>query len=219
MSDQASGPAPRVSRQRRQRLREATKAEEIIPAAEAAPKARAVVERPPVRTDIRDDIRLDPRASASERAREIMEHGGLDNVEGTDKYYIEKSIIPDGWTYEWKTRTVYGLENPSYQVALQRTGWREVPASRHPEMMPKGWTGNVIELDGQVLMERPAVITEMIANADKKRARDQVRVKEQQLSSAPSKDQMPRAQDPGGDQRTAPKINRAYEPMQVPADK
>lgn len=182
---------------------------------EAAPAAeRAPVERPPLRSPLRD---ASPRAAAEARAAEIMEHlGGVE--EGSDEFYIDPKVIPDGWTYEFKRYTVYGQTDPSYQVALQRMGWEAVPARRHPEMMPADWGGGTIERKGQVLMERPKSITDMIQKRDLKRARDQVRFKEEQLSSAPAKDHMPRSGDPGGDARTKPNITKSYEPMPVPAD-
>ena len=170
--------------------------------------------RPEIRHEMRDD---DPRAAAAARAQEILAHlGTLDD--GIDEYRIDPSIVPPGWSYEWKMRSVLGAENPSYQVALARTGWQPVPRSRHPEMMPQDWPGDTIERKGQVLMERPQVITDMQRQTDKSRARDQVRVKEQQLSNAPQ-GQMPRSGDAEGDARTRPNIKRAYEPMPIPADK
>ena len=54
-----------------------------------------------------------------------------------DEFYIDPSDIPDGWSYEWKRRTVLGAEDPAYQVALARSGCEPVPTSRHPSYMPR----------------------------------------------------------------------------------
>lgn len=184
----------------------------------AAPPQETRTERPPLRTDPRGDVREEsPRTAADIRAKEILEHlGSLD--QGTDDFYVDPKTIPDGWTYEWKRNTVYGQADPAYEVALSRTGWEPVPSSRHPEMMPQDWTGNVITRKGQILMERPKSITDLVVSRDKRVAREQVQVKEAQLSSAP-KDQLPRASDAGGDARTKPSISKSYEPMPIPADK
>jgi hypothetical protein len=128
--------------------------------------------------------------------------------EGTDKFSAPKP--PDGWTYEWKRRTVMGWEDPSYMSNMTRMGWEPVQASRHPEMMPKGYSGS-IERDGQVLMERPQEITDEIKSRELIKARQQVQIKAGQL-------------DPKGkggiisrdDAQIAPKISKSYEAMPVP---
>jgi hypothetical protein len=125
----------------------------------------------------------DPRARAARRALELREHGSLE--EGTDKFYIDPRVIPDGWSYEWRTLTVLGKEDPSYAVNLARKGWEAVPRARHPEMMPENYPGNTIVRDGQMLMERPKEITDEAKAKDYRNAREQVRAKETQLGAAP----------------------------------
>jgi hypothetical protein len=167
-------------------------------------------ERPAMRPAMRED---DPRSAASKRAAEILGHlGDLD--EGTDEFYFPTAQIPDGWSYEWKRRAVYGAEDPAYQVALARTGWEPVPATRHPEMMPAGWKGNTIERKGMVLMQRPKEITDRVEDMNNRRARNQVRAKEQQLAASP----------PGtmerefSDARSRPQIKKSFEAMPIPKD-
>jgi hypothetical protein len=70
-------------------------------------------------------------------------------------------------------------------VNLRENHWTPVPADRHPEMMPVGHQGPVAK-DGMILMERPAYLTEDARQEDLEIARDQVRVKEQQLGHTPS---------------------------------
>lgn len=218
MNDTPIAP-PKVTRRRK--APEAAEKAPAAPLAEAKPEAAAPAappaasERPPVRAEMRPS---NPRAEAEERARQILEHGGLGDMDGTDEYYIPKGEVPDGWTYEWKRNTVYGMADPAYDVQLAKNGWTPVPAARHPDMMPAGWSGNTITRKGQILMERPQVITDMVEAANRRRAQDQVRVKVQQLQNAPSKDQLPRAADVGGDRRTAPVVSKGYEPMIVPSD-
>lgn len=127
----------------------------------------------------------DPRSRAAARAAQLREHLGEGLGEGIDEFYIDPAIIPDGWSYEWKRETVLGQPDPSYQVALASRGWEPVPANRHPQLVPPGWTGKHIPRKGCLLMERPKEITEEVRAQDNRRAREQVRQKEVQLGAAP----------------------------------
>ena len=164
----------------------------------------------PMRPDMREE---DPRAAAEARAAQILEHiGAMD--EGTDEFYFDPSLIPAGWTYEWKRHTTLGQEDPAYQVQLSRTGWQSVPVSRHPEMMPAGWTGPILR-KGNMLMERPAAITDMVKERDKRRAGDQVRVKEAQIASSAVAN-MPSGFEATNKGNPLGKIRSTVEPMAIP---
>jgi len=166
--------------------------------------------RPDMRPELRDD---DPRTAAKRRAAVILGHlGSMD--EGIDEFYFSPDQIPDGWTYEWKRRTIMGQEDPAYQVALARTGWEAVPSRRHPEMMPAGWKGETIERKGMVLMQRPREITERIEELDLRKARNQIKAKEQQLNAAPPGTM----QSEYTNAKTKPKISKSYEAMPIPSD-
>lgn len=153
-----------------------------------------------------------PRERAARRAAELKSHRNGDLDDGTDEFFVEPGIIPDGWTYEWKTRTILGMEDPAHQVKLARDGWEPVPLSRHPEMMPAGYRGgNEITRKGMVLMERPAEITEEMRALELRRARLQVRSKEEQLS----------ASKPGTFERSNKgddlvKVKKSFEAMPIP---
>lgn len=157
----------------------------------------------------------DPRVRAARRAEELMQHVG-DLDEGEDKFYINPAMIPDGWDYEWKRDTVYGKKDPSYEVQTARKGWEFVPADRHRPMMPEGWTGDFIERDGMVLMERPLIITQRARDIEYAKARGQVRAKEQQLTGAPAGDASPFDRTNKGSPLV--KIGRSYEPMPIPKE-
>lgn len=155
----------------------------------------------------------DPRARAAARAAELREHrGSMDD--GTDKFYIDPRIIPDGWSYEWKTLTVLNQPNPSYQVQLARAGWEPVPRYRHPEMMPDNYPGETIEREGQILMERPKEITDEAKARELRNARAQVRQKEAQLNGQPAGPTSPFSADNKGTPMV--KIGKSYEPMPIP---
>ena len=99
-----------------------------------------------------------------------------------DKFWAPRP--PDHYDYQWKRRTIYNQEDPSYQVELARNGWEPVPLNRHPDMMPKGWPGNVIEIEGLVLMERPLVLTIEARQREGRSAREAVATKEAQLGAS-----------------------------------
>lgn len=158
--------------------------------------------RPAVRED-------DPRARAKKRAEELRAHLG-DIDEGTDDFYVDAESIPDGWTYEWKRHTVYGQEDPAYQVQLAREGWAPVPASRHPAMMPAGFKEAVILRKGCILMECPTEIVMERRSIELRKARDQVRHKEAQIAGTPE-GTMTRDHA-----RVKPSIKKGYEPIPIP---
>ena len=161
--------------------------------------------RQPMRAEMREP---DPRSAAAKRAQEILENIGQAD-EGQDDFRTPKA--PDGWTYEWKRNTLFNQEDPAYMTSLLRTGWEAVPAKRHPEMMPIGAMKS-IERKGMILMERPAEVTRKFEEADRRRARLQMRAKEEQLGSAPQ------GQFGRDHAQAAPKINKSYEPLPVPKD-
>lgn len=165
-------------------------------------------DRPPLRDALRDE---DPRAALARRVAEIESVIGDADFDSADEFAIDKRTIPDGWDYEWKTFRVLGQEDHTGLNQLKKTGWEFVPASRHPNLMPKG-NHEVIERKGMVLMERPAVITERFREKDRRNARNSIQIREQQLSSAPD------GQFDRNHSQVKPKINRGYEPMPVPKD-
>ena len=147
---------------------------------------------------------------AARRAAELRGHLGEEITDVTDEFAIPESEIPDGWTYEWKRHTVYGAEDPSYEIALKRAGWSPVPVSRHPHMMQKGYTGETILRKGMILYECPTEIVQDRKAAEYRKARDQVRYKEAQLAGTPE-GTMTRDHA-----RVKPSIKKGYEPIPIP---
>jgi len=166
-----------------------------------------VTERTEMRPQMRDD---DPRSRAAQRAQELRGHLG-DMDEGTDRFYVDPNSIPDGWTYNWKRFSSFELQDSANMIRVKREGWEAVPASRHPEMMPQGEPDNgMIMRDGLVLMECPTEIVRERQAIDLKRARDQVRYKEQQLSGTPE-GTMTRDHA-----KVRPQIKKSYSAIPVP---
>jgi hypothetical protein len=79
-------------------------------------------------------------------------------------------------------------------------------------MMPMGNKSLYIERKGQILMERPAEITQEVRANELRKARAQVRHKEQQLNSA-EQGQFGRSKSDG---TSLVKINKSYESMPIP---
>lgn len=157
----------------------------------------------------------DSRTRAARRAAELREHLG-DMDDGEDEFYIDLKCIPDGWSYEWKREEVLGQKNSAYDVSLRRKGWEEVPASRHPDMMPNDYVDGPIRRKGMILMERPLEITTEAREIEARKARAQVRQKEVQLNGSPAGQNSPFDNTNKG----SPLVNirKSYEPLVV-ADK
>jgi hypothetical protein len=167
------------------------------PADEVAKVRERPVSRPPLR-------------DAKARAAEIRAHN-IDDVEGTDEFYIPPGDVPEGWGYQWKRQFTMGKEDPAYMVAVTRKGWEPVPTSRHPSYMPRGSTDPYITRKGMILMEMPQDLIDEANAAELRRAKLQVRNKEEQLSAAP----------PGQFERSnkddpMTKVKKSYTPMPIP---
>lgn len=154
----------------------------------------------------RNSIREDPRERAARRAAELRNNRG-DDFNGIDEFHVDRSVVPDGWDYEWKTERIVGMENTSGLLAYRRAGWEEVPTRRHPEMMPIGTPGEEpIRRKDMLLMERPLEITIDARNKERKLAREQVSGKEEQLNQS----------EKGQFDRASVKISHSYEAMPIP---
>jgi hypothetical protein len=193
-------------------------------APEASPVARAdeavavmdeaVTPRPEMRAEQRPAMREESsRDRAARRASEILGHMPDDN-DAADKFRVDPVDVPDGFTYEWKRHTTLGAQDPSYQVSLSQYGWEPVPVSRHPQFMPSGWKGQMIEREGMVLYERPAAITEKIRERDRREAMAPIQGMKEKLSGVPQ-GQFARVD---GEGRPTAKVAKAYSPVDIPGD-
>jgi hypothetical protein len=97
------------------------------PVDETAIEPVAAVPRAEMRSEVREE---DSRARAARRAAEIRGHIG-DMDQGVDEFFVDPSIIPEGWTYEWKRLSILGQEDATHQIHLARMGWEAVPARPH----------------------------------------------------------------------------------------
>lgn len=154
---------------------------------------------------------LSPRERAAARAKEVRDNNSGNLDDGNDEFAIDLDIIPDDWSYEWKAHSVMGAVDPSHQIQLRKKGWEPVPASRHPELMPTGYTGDTILRKGMILMERPMELTKEARDIANRNARLQVRAKEEQLSAAP-----PGQFERNNKDNTLVKVKKGYEKIEIP---
>jgi len=159
-----------------------------------------------MRPSIRED---DPRDAAKRRAAEILGEGNSFEDAGVDEFAVPPP--PDGWSYEWKRESTMNMADNTNINHAKRTGWTEVPVSRHPDAMEAGATG-AIRRKGMILMERPEEITEMVREREYRKARGEVTNKEEQL----------KASEPlfagRADSRVKSKVGKSYEPMLIPEE-
>ena len=115
----------------------------------------------------------DPRKIYSRDGREITQRFTGDE----DRFNLAALGVfaPDGWEYQWKTKTIKNWEWVDHQVELYQNGWTPVPADRHDgKVMPPGHVGP-IEKGGLILMECDKRQVARLRMADKRRADDRLR--------------------------------------------
>ncbi|HEY3623737.1 MAG TPA: hypothetical protein VGL12_15350 [Roseiarcus sp.] len=155
---------------------------------------------------------MDHMERARRRISELRaQYGDLDDEDSDvylDRFYAE---APPGWTYEWKTHTVFNKQFPHYTNQLLRSGWAPVPASRHRELLYPEYTDESVILEGLMLMERPKELTERRRMRERIKATDQVRNSEAKLVEAPA-GTAPRDQH----RKTQPRVGSTVGPIGVP---
>ena len=169
--------------------------------------------RPGIRGE--DEMRpgyVDHVERARRRISELRaQYGDVDDEDSDvylDRFYAES---PPGWTYEWKTHTVFNKTFPHYSNQLLRTGWSPVPAGRHRELLFPEYEGESIIVDGLMLMERPKELTDRRRLRERIKATDQVRNSEAKLSDAPP-GTAPRDQH----RKTSPRVGSTVGPIGIP---
>lgn len=147
-------------------------------------------QREPVREPTRDSARSRRNANAS-----------------TDRFYINPDKIPEGMDYNWKRLSVKGEIDTEHQIDLAENGWTPVPAERHPDKAGRDAApGSSIVRGGQVLMERPKILSKEANQEDLDKSREQLRTQFLRLGQT----------ERGALPRERPKARRTYEP--APAD-
>lgn len=170
------------------------------------------------RQGIRDDEELRPGyIDHQERARRRLaelraQFGDLDE-DGDGDMYLDRFFAeaPPGWTYEWKTHTVFNKQFPHYTNQLLRGGWQPVPAARHRELLYPEYTDESIIVDGLMLMERPKELTDRRRLREREKSTNQVRNAEAKLVEAP-----PGTAPRDAHRQTAPRVGSSVGPIGIP---
>ena len=131
----------------------------------------------PIRESVREPVR-GSRKEVIGRDGKVMSRKRGTNV---DRFHVPEHLIPEGWSYEWKSQTIMGQENTAHMMHMAENGFTPVDASRHPGyFMPDGYTGAIIR-DGMILMERPIELTNEARQEDIDAANALMNYQRQQL--------------------------------------
>ena len=151
------------------------------------------------------DATQDSKARAEARIRELRGNPDLANGGERDKYWAPPP--PEGWDYQWKLKAVLNQDDIDRIRQNELNGWTPVPLSRIPDLMPRGWKGDTIEVGGLVLMERPKLFTDEAREEERRAAREAVITKEAQMKDG-------RAGDLG--RRQVNRMSKSYSSIDVP---
>jgi len=104
-----------------------------------------------------------------------------------DRFRVPPNLIPEGMIAQWVTDSVFGQPVPQHRAAFEKKGWTPVhqedfDGAFDGRYMPKGRGGEIIQ-DGMVLMMRPKELSEQADLRNRRRALEQVALKEQSLLS------------------------------------
>lgn len=140
--------------------------------------------------------------------------------ETPDKLRIAPELVPEGMALQWVTDSVFGQPMPQHRAQFEKRGWTPV----HQEdfdgvfdgmFMPRGSDGE-IRMGGMVLMARPKELSDRARLADRKRALEQVNVKEAQLRGGDLSKVTLDASHPSAVRTN--RINKSIERIDVPKD-
>lgn len=128
---------------------------------------------------------ISPRASnaptreAPQRAEARPDTGRLQRTRkrSEDRFFIDKRLIPNGWSWEYKAEKVLGKTDETHMQGLRDNHWKEVEQGKHP--------GVIVRKDGMVLMERPSYLTEDARREDFEEAMTPVRNVQGMVSNTP----------------------------------
>lgn len=191
MNDPMGGDAPHIQRKKpgpKPGFKKAAKRPPIMPKpmrdalveddAYAAAPVRRNAPRPPAREIPREPAREVARAGGVVVAGRDGEQLTRRRTSQGDKYHIDLSEVPAGWTYQWNSVTVLNKAMEDIvqgDLTMHNNGWRAVPAHRFPgRWTPHGYEGQIV-VDGLRLEERPASLTAEAKAEDTMRAKSQVR--------------------------------------------
>lgn len=115
--------------------------------------------------DAVDNVPLAPKRKASPRTSfDLSQWDNINRVpdnDERDRYFVPPHLIPDGFSVEWKRMEILGKPDRKNLVQVETAGWRPAPADLFKEMLPSGYSGEIVEDgEGMMLMIRPTKFSE-----------------------------------------------------------
>lgn len=122
---------------------------------------------------------------------------------------VDPMRVPKGYVMEWKRQSVLGAQDRRNMVQVARFHWQPVPHKMQPHMLGQfGKDDEPIQIGGQILMMRPAYLSDEARQEHSAETQDVLRSQLQQIQD--SKKEL----GPGFSQHAYMKTQR----VQVPAD-
>lgn len=107
--------------------------------------------------------------------------------EEENRLYIPRAHFPDGFDIQFVTDSVWGRPETQHRARFERQGWVPVHQEdfdgRYRGMFMSSSIEGEIKVDGLVLMARSKSWSDKAREMDRKRARERVYIKENQLRS------------------------------------
>jgi hypothetical protein len=98
-----------------------------------------------------------------------------------DKFHIDQSDIPEGWSYQWIAVSVLGAGQRNSIQNFKGNVWVEVMTTRYPGRYAPESVKEHIVLDGLGLYERPEELTKEARGEEIQAARDLIRTRNDQF--------------------------------------
>ena len=167
---------------------------------------------------------LPPKQESAPKGYKMRASPNWDTVDPSaddtpDRLRIPSGAIPDGLEAQWITDSIYGQSMPQHRAEFEKKGWTPVHQDDfdgHLDglFMVKGQSGE-INVDGLVLMVRPAEYSEKARLKERRRAMEQVAIKEAALTGG----ELPITLDARHPSAVkSNRISKSYERIEIPED-
>lgn len=152
---------------------------------EEATPAKRPVGRPRKNLESKAPDKQQPKNQYKMRAKPNWETVDPFSETSPDKLHIPPGLLPDGLSFQWVTDSALGQPEPRHRGEFEKGGWTPVhqedfEGALNGMFMKKDDPGE-INVGGLVLMARPKELTEKATKVEKRRAFEQVAIKEQAL--------------------------------------
>lgn len=141
-------------------------------------------------------------------------------IDAPDRLHIPRDMIPEGWDLQWVTDSTWGKPDPQRRTMFSRGGWAPVCQEDFDgrfdgRWMQKGEPGE-IKVDACALVARPIEYSIRARREERRKAMEQVQVKEAAFKSGDLPGVTLDANHPNA--VNSNRINRSFERIEVPKD-